>query len=130
MKPLSRTSPCVGQPDGAGAGVDGGAEPLEAAGEDGAGRGADLAAEQVLAALDDLGREAAHRQGPGDLEAEQPAADDDGAAGAGQRRRPGRRQSSRLRKACTFGCRLPSIRTSPRIGGSVGMLPVASTSRS
>ena len=49
------------------------------------------------------------------------------AAGIARRRRV---QSSRLRKACTFSCRRPSTRTRPRIGGKVGMLPVASTSAS
>ena len=70
--------PVAGEPDGAGAGVDLGPEPSQVAGEHGPRAGADLAGEEVVGALDDLGEQPAHRQRPGDLQAEQAAADDDG----------------------------------------------------
>ncbi len=75
----------LGEADRPGAGVDGRAEAAEVAGEDPSGLLVDLAAEQVVAALDDLRVEAADAQGPGHLEAEEPAADHDRSPGSGHR---------------------------------------------
>ena len=97
----------VGQPDRPRARVDGGAEPLEVPGQDGTGRRADLAAEQVLSALHDLGDETADRQGAGDLEAEQPAADD--------HRVPGLRQCGDQPRAVVQAAERVHLRVQPTV---------------
>ena len=71
--------PVVGEPDRAGAGVDLGPEAPEVAGEHAPPGLADLGVEEVVGPLDDLGQHAAHGQRASDLEAEEPASDDDGA---------------------------------------------------
>ncbi len=78
----------VGEPGGAGAGVDAGPEPAQVAGQDRPGAGVDLAAQQVLPTLDDLDRETSAPERAGHLQAEQAAADHDRRARAGGRRSP------------------------------------------